>query len=64
MKCAEPMRLALIEPRSQGFDLLTYLCIPCDTGESFLRAMWTASSSQAGARDPTFAADRAAERCG
>lgn len=39
MKCAEPMRLALIEPRSQGFDLLTYLCIPCDTGESFLKAM-------------------------
>jgi hypothetical protein len=39
IKCGEPMRLALIEPRSLGFDLLTYQCIPCDTGESFLKAM-------------------------
>jgi hypothetical protein len=33
------MRLALIEPRGQNFDLLTYRCITCDSGESFLRAM-------------------------
>jgi hypothetical protein len=29
------MRLALIEPRNQRFQLLTYLCGPCDSGESF-----------------------------
>ena len=39
IKCGEPMRLALIEPRNQSFDLLTYHCIPCDSGESFLKAM-------------------------
>ena len=39
IKCGEPMRLALIEPRNQNFDLLTYQCVPCDTGESFLKAM-------------------------
>jgi hypothetical protein len=39
MKCGEPMRLALIEPRNPGFDLLTYRCIPCGAGESFLKAM-------------------------
>jgi hypothetical protein len=33
------MRLALIEPQNQSFDLLTYQCEPCDTGESFLKAM-------------------------
>jgi hypothetical protein len=33
------MRLALIEPRGQNFDLLTYQCTPCDAGESFLKAM-------------------------
>jgi hypothetical protein len=33
------MRLALIEPRNQQFDLLTYHCAPCDSGESFLKAM-------------------------
>lgn len=38
-KCGEPMRLALIEPRTRNFDLLTYQCIPCDAGESFLKAM-------------------------
>jgi hypothetical protein len=38
MKCGNQMRLALIEPRSQNFDLLTYQCIPCDTGECFLMA--------------------------
>jgi hypothetical protein len=39
IKCGKPMRLALIEPRDQNFDLLTYQCVPCDTGESFLKAM-------------------------
>jgi hypothetical protein len=39
IKCGKPMRLALIEPRNQHFDLLTYQCVPCDTGESFLKAM-------------------------
>jgi hypothetical protein len=39
VKCGEPMRLALIEPRNPGFDLLTYQCIPCGAGESFLKAM-------------------------
>jgi hypothetical protein len=39
MRCGEPMRLALIEPRGQNFDLLTYQCTPCDAGESFLKAM-------------------------
>lgn len=33
------MRLALIEPRGQKYDLLTYRCTPCDSGESFLKAM-------------------------
>jgi hypothetical protein len=27
------------EPRGPNFDLLTYRCIPCDSGESFLKAM-------------------------
>jgi hypothetical protein len=39
IKCGVLMRLALIEPRNQQFDLLTYLCVPCDSGESFLKAM-------------------------
>jgi hypothetical protein len=39
IKCGEPMRLALIEPRNQQFDLLTYHCLSCDSGESFLKAM-------------------------
>jgi hypothetical protein len=39
MKCGELMRLALIEPRGQNFDLLTYQCTPCDVGESFLKTM-------------------------
>ena len=33
------MRLALLEPSSQSFDLLTYRCVPCDSRESFLKAM-------------------------
>jgi hypothetical protein len=39
IQCGEPMRLALIEPRNHGFDLLTYQCVPCDVGESFLKTM-------------------------
>ena len=39
IKCGEPMRLALIEPGGQNFALLTYQCVPSDTGESFLKAM-------------------------
>jgi hypothetical protein len=33
------MRLALIEPCNRSFDLLTYRCLPCDSGESFLKAI-------------------------
>ena len=36
MKCAETMRLTLIEPRRRGLDLLTYHCSRCETDESFL----------------------------
>ena len=39
MKCGTQMRLALIEPQNGSYDLLTYHCIPCDSGESFLKAM-------------------------
>jgi hypothetical protein len=39
IKCGKPMRLTLIEPRNLNFDLLTYQCVPCDTGECFLKAM-------------------------
>jgi hypothetical protein len=38
MKCGEQMRLAMIEPRDQNYDVLTYRCTPCDSGESFLKA--------------------------
>jgi hypothetical protein len=38
IKCAEPMRLAVIESRRRGLDLLTYHCIRCDSDESFLTA--------------------------
>jgi DNA-directed RNA polymerase subunit RPC12/RpoP len=38
MKCGAQMRLALIEPRDQSYDVLTYRCTPCDSGESFLKA--------------------------
>ena len=38
MKCGAQMRLALIEPRDQNYDVLTYRCTPCDSGESFLKA--------------------------
>ncbi|MEH2625516.1 DNA-directed RNA polymerase subunit RPC12/RpoP [Bradyrhizobium sp. AZCC 1719] len=38
MKCGKQMRLATIEPRDQNYDVLTYRCTPCDSGESFLKA--------------------------
>lgn len=38
MKCGRQMRLALIEPRDQVYDVLTYQCAPCNSGESFLNA--------------------------
>ncbi len=38
MKCGTQMRLALIEPRDQVYDVLTYQCTPCNSGESFLNA--------------------------
>jgi DNA-directed RNA polymerase subunit RPC12/RpoP len=38
MKCGAEMRLAVVEPRDQVYDLLTYRCTPCDSGESFLQA--------------------------
>lgn len=38
MKCGAQMRLATIEPRDQNYDVLTYRCTPCDSGESFLKA--------------------------
>jgi hypothetical protein len=38
IKCGEPMRLAMIEPRRRAVDLLTYHCIRCDSDESFLTA--------------------------
>ena len=39
LKCGVQMRLALIEPQSASYNLLTYSCVPCDSGESFLKAM-------------------------
>jgi hypothetical protein len=38
IKCGAEMKLAVVEPRDQVYDLLTYRCTPCDSGESFLRA--------------------------
>jgi hypothetical protein len=39
LKCGTQMQLALIEPQDHSYDLLTYHCVPCDSGESFLKAM-------------------------
>jgi hypothetical protein len=36
MKCGTQMRLTLVEPRDQTFDLLTYSCTACDCSEVFL----------------------------
>jgi hypothetical protein len=38
MMCGAQRRLALIAPRDQVYDILTYRCTPCDSGESFLKA--------------------------
>jgi hypothetical protein len=38
IRCGAQMRLAMIEPRDQNYDVLTYRCTPCDSGESFLKA--------------------------
>jgi hypothetical protein len=38
MKCGAQMRLAAIEPRDHVYDVLTYQCQPCESGESFLKA--------------------------
>ena len=39
MKCAEHMRLVLIEPQDNNFNLLTYRCGACASEESFLKAI-------------------------
>jgi hypothetical protein len=39
LKCGVQMRLALIEPQSKNFNLVTYQCIPCFAEESFLQAI-------------------------
>jgi hypothetical protein len=36
IKCGTQMRLTLVEPRDQNFDLLTYSCMACDCSEVFL----------------------------
>jgi hypothetical protein len=37
--CGKPMRLACIEPAKPGFDLRTFECAKCNTGETFLIAI-------------------------
>jgi len=37
--CGKPMRLACIEPAKPGFDLRTFECPKCNTGETFLVAI-------------------------
>jgi hypothetical protein len=39
IRCGKQMRLALSEPRSSKFELMTYSCVSCDTVESFLMAI-------------------------
>ena len=39
MTCGVLMRLTLIEPQGPSYNLLTYSCVPCDSGESFLKAV-------------------------
>jgi hypothetical protein len=34
--CGNPMRLACIEPGKPGFDLRSFECAKCNTGEAFL----------------------------
>jgi hypothetical protein len=35
-KCGSQMRLVLVQSHDRNFELLTYQCDPCDSGESFL----------------------------
>jgi len=37
--CGKPMRLASIEPGKPGFDLRSFECAKCNTGEAFLVAI-------------------------
>jgi hypothetical protein len=40
LTCGRPMGLTLIEPGGRpNFELRTYACIPCKSGESFLMAI-------------------------
>jgi hypothetical protein len=39
MACGKQMNLALSEPRSPGFELITYSCVSCEAVESFLMAI-------------------------
>ena len=40
LKCGQWMGLTLIEPGGRpNFELRTYACVPCETGESFLMAI-------------------------
>jgi hypothetical protein len=37
--CGKPMKLARIEPDKPGFDLRSFECAKCNTGEAFLMAI-------------------------
>lgn len=39
IKCANRMKLVLIEPRDGKLSLLTYRCTGCSANESFLKAI-------------------------
>jgi len=39
-KCGSQMRLVLVQSQDRNL-LLTYQCGPCDSGESFLMAVYT-----------------------
>jgi hypothetical protein len=39
IKCSDRMRLILIEPRDETFNLFTYRCSGCFENESFLQAI-------------------------
>jgi hypothetical protein len=39
-KCGSQMRLVLVQSQDRNFELLTYQCGPCDSGESFLMAVY------------------------
>jgi hypothetical protein len=47
LKCGQWMGLTLIEPGGRpNFELRTYACILCETGESFLMAIKPAESGE------------------